>query len=296
MGFDVIVVNYRCHEALTKCLSSLETWESEKLSTVFVVDNSEVPLPDELVGRFPRFIWLVNPENVGFSRAVNQALRKVSAQYVCLLNPDAEISGTFWSPVEDWLNANQDVAVLGPRIIDTDGSIQGSARAFPTLATAFFGRTSLFSRLWPHNPITRKNILAIPSLRAPIDVDWVSGACMIVRRSAIEQVGSLDKKFYLYWEDCDWCTRFRIAGWKVVYHPGVGSVIHHGGRASMNAKWTALYHFHRSAFLLYWKYDRTPVKIGSLFAFAGAMLRCGIQGLKLVTFYSSAKHQDQRRP
>ena len=281
MSFDVIIVNYRCYEALSGCLSGLEKWEPAKLDTVYVVDNSQVPLPDDLVRRFPGVVWLANSENVGFARAVNQVLAKATAPYVCLLNPDAVVSGPLWGPLEEWLNKNSRVGIVGPKILDADGSIQGSARAFPSLATVFFGRTSLISRLWPDNPFTRKNILSSQSLREPINVDWVSGACMIVRRSAVEDVGPMDQRFFLYWEDCDWCTRFRSAGWKVAYYPGVGPVIHHVGQAGKNARWLALYHFHRSAVLLYWKYDRTPARIGSLIALAGAILRCGVLGLKL---------------
>ncbi|MBW1946567.1 MAG: glycosyltransferase family 2 protein [Deltaproteobacteria bacterium] len=281
MSFDVIIVNYSCHEALGRCLSGLERWERSKLGTVYVVDNSQTSFPDDLVRQFPGVIWLANSENVGFARAVNQALAKATAPYVCLLNPDAEVSGPLWGPLEEWLERNSRVGIVGPRILNTDGSIQGSARTFPTLATAFFGRTALISRLFPDNPFTKTNILTSRSICEATDVDWVSGACMIVRRSAVKDVGPMDQKFFLYWEDCDWCTRFRSAGWKIVYHPGAGPVIHHVGQASKNARWLALYHFHRSAVLLYWKYDRTPARIGSLIALAGATLRCGVLGLKL---------------
>ncbi|MBW1671272.1 MAG: glycosyltransferase, partial [Deltaproteobacteria bacterium] len=93
MSFDVIVVNYNCYEALSNCLSGLEKWEPAKLDTIYVVDNSQVPLPDDLVRRFPGVTWLVNNENVGFARAVNQALAETTAPYVCLLNPDTVVSG-----------------------------------------------------------------------------------------------------------------------------------------------------------------------------------------------------------
>nr|HDN01127.1 glycosyltransferase family 2 protein [Deltaproteobacteria bacterium] len=281
MSFDVIIVNYNCYEALNSCLSGLEKWEPAKINAIYVVDNSQRPRPNDMVRRFPGVTWLANSKNVGFASAVNRALAKATAPYVCLLNPDAVIAGPLWGPLEEWLKKNTYVGILGPKILDADGSIQGSARAFPSLATVFFGRTSLISRLWPDNPFTRKNILSSPSLGEPISVDWVSGACMIVKRSAIEDVGTMDPRFFLYWEDCDWCTRFRFAGWKVIYHPGVGPVIHHVGQASKNARWLALYHFHRSAVLLYWKYDRTPARIGSLIALAGATLRFAALGLKL---------------
>jgi len=280
VNFDVIIVNYRCHEALATCLSALERKAAE-LGKVFVVDNSEVPPPHDLIERFPRVNWLLNRKNLGFARAVNQGLARTTAPYICLLNPDTAISGPLFGPIEEWLEENPRVGIVGPKIQNADGSVQGSARAFPSLATAFFGRTSSISRLWPGNPITRQNILIDRSLHRPIDVDWVSGACMVIRRSAMKDVGPMDQRFFLYWEDCDWCTRFRSAGWRVVYHPGLGPIIHYGGQSSKKARWLSLYHFHRSAVLLYWKYDRTPARIGSLLAAVGAILRCGVLGLKL---------------
>ena len=281
MNFDVIIVNYRCYEALSTCLSALER-ETEELGKVFVVDNSEIPPPNDLMERFPKVNWLLNKKNVGFARAVNQGIAQTRAPYICLLNPDSEVSVPLFGPLEKWLEDHPRVGVLGPKIQDADGSVQGSARGFPSLATAFFGRSSVISRLWPDNPITRQNILTGRSLNRPIDVSWVSGACMVIRRSAMEDVGPMDQRFFLYWEDCDWCTRFRSAGWRVVYHPGIGPVIHYGGQSSKMVKWLTLYHFHRSAVLLYWKYDRTPARIGSLLAAVGAVLRCSILGLRLI--------------
>jgi GT2 family glycosyltransferase len=280
VSFDVVIVHYRCHKVLVSCLSTLER-QAPDLGKIFVVDNSEDPLPSDLMEEFPEVNWLLNKKNVGFARAVNQGIAQTHAPYICLLNPDTEISGPLFGPMERWLEDHPHVGVLGPKIQDTDGTVQGSARGFPSLATAFFGRTSTISRLWPGNPITRQNILTGLSLSRPIDVDWVSGACMVIRRSAMKDVGPMDQRFFLYWEDCDWCTRCRSAGWRVVYHPGLGPVIHYGAQSSKDNKWMALYHFHRSAVLLYWKYDRTPARIGSLLATLGAILRCGVLGLRL---------------
>jgi GT2 family glycosyltransferase len=289
VSFDVIVVDYESHEELRACLAGLVRWESDNLGRVVVVDNSPAPAPQDLA-RFPLVTWVRNRENVGFSRAVNQVFGTTRSPFVCLLNPDTVLSGPFWKALETWFCQNPKVGIVGPKIVDEDGSVQGSARAFPTLATAFFGRTSLFSRLFPANPLTRKNILTEQAGSSPSDVDWVSGACMFVRRAAAEQVGPMDERFFLYWEDCDWCTRFRRAGWRIVYHPGAGPVTHLGGRASRHSRRMALYHFHRSATLLYWKYDRSPGRIGSLAALLGAALRFGILSLKAETRQKAQYH------
>lgn len=281
MRFDVIIVHYRAEQALAACLESLEIQEPERLRTVFVVDNSEHVLSPDLLQRFPSVSWVIHPQNVGFARGVNTALAQSEAPYICLLNPDAVLEGPLWGPLASWLVENQDVGVVGPRIFDADGTVQGSARSFPTLLTAFCGRSTLLSRLRPDNPWTRRNVLSRDGVNDPIDVDWVSGACLVVTREALSTVGPLDERFFLYWEDCDWCTRFRAAGWRVVHHPGLGPVRHQGGTSSRRARWLALYHFHRSAVLLYWKYDGSPARLGSLIALVGAVIRGSSLGLRL---------------
>jgi len=279
--FDCAVVNYRAYESLEGCLHSLVAQESENVGRIVVVDNSEVEPPGALARRFPSVRWVVNEKNVGFAKAVNQALVLGSAPFVCLINPDAVLSGPLWKPLEPFLARHPDCGIVGPKVVNQDGSLQGSARSFPTLATSFFGRTSLLSRIRPQNLITRRNILVREGQVDPVDVDWVSGACMFVRREAVEAVGPMDERFFLYWEDCDWCTRFRLSGWRVIYHPGAGPVVHQCGRASSHARRRSLYHFHRSAVLLYWKYDSSPGRIASVAALLGALVRFGLLNLRM---------------
>ncbi len=276
MFFDIIIVSYRCNRSLVSCLSSLNRWGKDSIGQIFVVDNSESPLPPWLKERFKQIRWIENKKNIGFAGGCNRALSEAKAPWVCLLNPDTVLAGPIWSQFQQWLPEKEHIGVVGPKILDVDGRLQGSARSFPGLLTAFFGRTSLISRLSPGNPITRKNILTRPTDNSVKDVDWVSGACMLVNREAIRQVGPLDTGFFLYWEDCDWCTRMKMAGWRIVYHPGLGPVRHIGGVSSKRARLKSLYHFHKSAVKLYWKYDRSPLRLGSLLALVGAAARFGL--------------------
>ncbi len=276
MLFDIIIVSYRCDRALDSCLSSLSRWGGGAAGQIFVVDNSERSLFPGLKEQFTQVRWIENKKNLGFAGGCNRAIREGKAPWVCLLNPDTVLAGPIWSQFQQWLPEKERIGVVGPRILDANGRLQGSARSFPGLSTAFFGRTSLISRLLPDNPITRRNILATPGDTSVRDVDWVSGACMFVNREAIERVGPLDTGFFLYWEDCDWCTRMKMAGWRIVYHPGLGPVRHIGGISSKRARLKSLYHFHKSAVRLYWKYDRSPLRLGSLLALVGAATRLGL--------------------
>ncbi len=282
MNFDVIIVNYRSHEPLTVCLASLFNQNAGEIAKVYVVDNSPESIPPDIKAAYPGVMFLENSQNLGFAKAVNQALALSHAPFVCLLNPDTVIKGPLLRHFYVFFQREMAAGIAGPLILDSNGTIQGSARAFPSLATAFFGRTSVLSRLLPNNPMTSKEILSRRNISAPIEVDWVSGACMGVRRQAIEEVGLMDERFFLYWEDCDWCTRFKRYGWGVFYLPQAGPVVHHAGLASRQARWLSNYHFHRSAWLLYKKYDTSPARFLSGIALAGAVVRWSILSLRLL--------------
>ena len=282
MNFDVIIVNYCSYGPLETCLSSLFQHNATEIANVVVVDNSPKGVPPEIKAAFPGVLFHENFSNLGFARAVNQALAVSKAGYICLLNPDTEVKGPFLNHFLDFFEREPAASVAGPLVLNSDGSVQGSARSFPRLATAFFGRTTLLSRLFPGNPLTSKEILSGSHVSGPLEVDWVSGACMGVRRQAIDEVGGLDERFFLYWEDCDWCTRFRRHGWGVFYLPGAGPVVHHAGLASRQVRWLSNYHFHRSAWLLYKKYDNSPAGFLSAVALAGAIVRWSFLSFKLL--------------
>ena len=280
-GFDVIIVNYRTYEGLKKALCSLFDLAEGLVNRVFVVDNeSDSAFLNEFRREFPCVDFWAQEKNLGFARAVNLALENGASEFVMLLNPDAFLKTPIFQNALHIFEEDETVAVIGPGVLDPDGTIQGSARGDPGLLTAFFGRTGLFSRLFPKSRFVARDVVAPDVNDRPRVVDWVSGACMMVRRRAIDRVGPLDERFFMYWEDCDWCRRFRQEGFKVVYAPGVGDVVHACGDASKRRPFRSIYHFHKSAFLLYAKYDRSPFKMGTLVASGGALLR-GLMALAI---------------
>jgi GT2 family glycosyltransferase len=163
---------------------------------------------------------------------------------------------------------------MAPKIVERDGQIQGSARRFPSLLTSLFGRKSPITRLFPNNPITKKEFPCFTIKGSdPLDVDWVSGACMVARRTAIDQVGGFDEKFFLYWEDADLCRKMRDAGWKVIYYPEA-EVYHYTGTSSDTAPLTSIFHFHKSSYLLLRKYATGALKPMMPMALVALGLRC----------------------
>ncbi|MCF8127339.1 MAG: glycosyltransferase [Deltaproteobacteria bacterium] len=252
---DIIIVNYNSTDHLLECLKSLFDNCQDILVNIMVYDNaSREDDVDRLKRAFPLILLTKNNRNLGFAKAVNQGLREGSAPYILILNPDTLVQLQFITSAIKYMSDHPEIGILGPKILDHDGTVQGSARAFPNLLTAIFGRKSILSKIFPKNPITRGNILTVQSDGMnPMEVDWVSGACMLVRRDAINSVGPLDERFFMYWEDADWCRRMWRKGWKVIYFPEA-SMIHHVGVSSESNIFRSVLEFHRSIYRLFDKH------------------------------------------
>jgi len=207
-----------------------------------------------------------NRQNEGFGKAANQGIRAGSAPYIALINPDCIVDGEAFREAFNYLEQNPEVAILGPRILEEDGRVQGSARAFPSISTFFFGRSSILTHMFPKSKSVQRNMPCFaldPKGTRDIQVDWVSGAAMFVRRQALRRVGLFDEHFFMYWEDADLCQRMRRAGWQVIYYP-VPRVTHLVGRSSRHHPWRRELNFHKSAFLLARKQDHGSVPWRSL--------------------------------
>lgn len=231
---SVIVVSWNTRELLRRCLQSVEAASTPDEVEVFVVENASSDGSAEMVAsEFPGVRLIVNRENVGFARANNQAIESASGDYLLLLNPDAEVVGRAMSLMAEWLDGDPAVAVVGPRLLNPDGSTQSSRRRFPSRSVAFLESTVLQRWFGGTRPVRRFYVEdadeGIPQL-----VDWVVGACFMVRAAAAREVGYLDDGYFMYFEELDWCRRFAARGWKTVYLPEA-RVIHHGGQGAEQA-------------------------------------------------------------
>jgi GT2 family glycosyltransferase len=253
-ALSVIVVNFNAGDALRRCLSSLEADLSAFDWEAVVVDNCSTDGSDRIVEEFvPRVGLVRNPENLGFARAVNGGMAATRAPNVLLINPDAHLTTGAVERLLTTLEQESRCAVVGPAVLNEDMSLQGSARGDPDMLTGLFGRSTLLTRLFPGSPAAQRNVVAVTDLRAcaeGVEVDWISGACMLLRRDAFLLVGGFDDRFFLYWEDADLCRRQRNAGFSVRYQPAA-RVVHLGGRSSSTASALAIRAFHRSAYRYY---------------------------------------------
>lgn len=285
----IAIVNYNSRPFLESCLCSLQGENAGLDMEVWVVDNSSQDGSTEMVKKkFPHVRLIENKKNVGFAAANNQVLRQTKARYVLLLNSDTIVKAGTLKAMVAFLEKNPWVGIVGCKVLNPGGTIQGSARRFPDLTTAFFGRASLLTRLFPQNPITRRNILSLVAQDEPMEVDWVSGACLMIRAEVYREVGLLDEGFFMFWEDADWCYRAKEAGWQVYYLPGA-EVVHHVGMGGRRKSKKAIIEFHRSVYRYYRKHiSRWAWNPFNLLIAIFLLIRMGVQlGLNLLKPESS---------
>jgi GT2 family glycosyltransferase len=212
---------------------------------VIVVDNASTDGSVEMVrDEFPGVHLIANDTNRGFTAANNQGLALSQGRYLLLLNPDAEIVGEALIKMVGYMEDHPALGALGPQLRYPDGSLQPSRRRFPTLATALVEST-VVQEWWADNRMLRRYYMADTPDDAVQQVDWLVGACLLVRRQVYEEIGGLDEGYFMYSEELDWCRRIKDAGWEVVYLP-TATVIHHEGKSSEQVVPTRHIHFQSS--------------------------------------------------
>jgi N-acetylglucosaminyl-diphospho-decaprenol L-rhamnosyltransferase len=233
---SVVIVSFNSRQHLAACLQSLYAQSCPPHMEIFVVDNASQDGGAGLVaGRFPGVTLIRNRQNVGFARACNQAIRRSSGQYVLLLNPDTVVHDGALEAMVRFADQNAQIGALGPMILDQAGKVDyRCARRLPTLFTEFLRLTRL-SKRFPHHRILGWAHFGDWDHRSSRAAPCLVGACMLVRRAAIEQVGLLDEDFFLYGEDIEWCARIARSGWEVYYFVGA-TVTHLGGASSTENK------------------------------------------------------------
>lgn len=260
---------------------------------VYVVDNASSDDSQEMVREaFPQVRLIANPTNLGFTKANNVALKSCRGRYLLLLNPDTCVVDDALVRMLDYMEAHPDVGVLGPQLRYGGGSLQSSRRRFPTLATAFFEST-LLHQWFPDNRWARAYQMADTPDDLVQDVDWVVGACMLVRAEAVGDVGLLDERFFMYSEELDWCRRIVEAGWRVVYYPKA-VVVHYEGRSTDQVVASRHVNFERSKILYFDKHHgRTKATILRGFLLATYTLKLAEEGLKYLVGHKRALRRER---
>ncbi|MCX7018051.1 MAG: glycosyltransferase family 2 protein [bacterium] len=273
---SVIIINLNTRDFLHACLTSMKECIARDDFEVILVDNGSTDDSVDMVRRdFPRVRVLPQGRNLGFTRANNIGLMQAKGQYLLVLNSDTEMVGNALGQMCDYMDAHPDVGALGSQLLNNDGSVQLSCRSFPSFKTVLFHRYSLMTRLFPRNRYSAEYLLTNSTHGETMDVDWVSGACLLTRRETTAQVGLLDEGFFIYAEDVDWCYRMKQAGWRIVYFPNA-KVLHHIGRATSKIPYRMIYERHRSMWRFYRKHYSKGIVLIDVATWLGVVTRCGL--------------------
>lgn len=250
---SIIIVSWNVAELLAACLDSILSGSDSLHKEIIVVDSASSDHTVTMLSqRFADRITLIEQaENIGFVRGNNIGLAQAQGRHILLLNPDTEILGDALETMVTYLDDNPAVGVVGPHTLNSDGTTQSTRRRFPTLLTAFFESTWL-QAFAPASILEHYTVSDQPD-SAILDVDWVQGSALMLRRAVYEQIGGLDESFVMYSEELDWCRRAKDAGWRVVYL-GTAQIIHHGGKSSDQVVARRHIHFQESKLRYFRKY------------------------------------------
>jgi GT2 family glycosyltransferase len=268
---SIVIVNYFSWDLILNCLKKLKSSSNSSRQAisyeVIIVDNGSSEQIVELARLNQLEIKHIKSErNLGFSKATNIGIQSSNSSYILLLNPDTEISNHTLNLLHSFMEKNRNVAVVGPKLIKADGNIDMAChRNFPRFRDLWYVMFG-FHLVFPKSKEFARFNMSYVDFQEPTLVDIVSGACMLVRRSATSQVGLLDEDFYLYGEDLDWCYRFGQQGWKVYYLPEAVAV-HYKSAVVLKSGWRPPIEFYLAIYRLYKKYffQQEPFYLNSAF-------------------------------
>jgi hypothetical protein len=237
IDLSIIIVSYNTKSLLRDCLASVKRCSSEVNLETIVVDNASSDDSCTMVREeFPGVTLIASSENGGFAGGNNQGIEASNGRYVMLLNPDTIVKPGAFRTLVDFMDRHAEAGYCGPHLLNADESDQRSARRFPTPFSVFYSMSGMAER----NPESR-HTLELPVMTEnsqPVSVDWLSGACLVVRQEALAHVGLLDTGFFMYFEETDWCRRLAKAGYSGWLVPDA-EIIHLGGQSVGGRRSTA---------------------------------------------------------
>ncbi len=232
---SIVIVSWNTRDILRDCLRSILDDAGPVSYEIIVVDNASADDSVEMVRReFPDVRLIENADNRGFAAANNQGMAVAGGRYVLLLNSDTIVLDHAIAKTVAFAEARPDAAVVGCRVLNPDRTLQPTCFMYPSLFNLLLASTYLY-KLWPQSRLLGREQMTWWQRDDVREVDVVTGCFMLVRREAIEQVGVMDERFFMYAEETDWCYRFRKAGWKVLFTPA-GEIIHLGGQSSRRVR------------------------------------------------------------
>jgi N-acetylglucosaminyl-diphospho-decaprenol L-rhamnosyltransferase len=254
---SVVIVTWNSARFIGPCLGALQA-NTACSYECFLVDNSSSDDTVAIVRRDYPWVTLLEPgRNLGFAAANNLALRRAAGRSLLLLNPDTEVQPGALAAMLALLDRRSAAGAVGARLLNSDGTLQFSTFRLPTAATLAW---EYFLRDLRRLDDPRAGRYAAADYAVERPVEGLLGACLMLRRQAVEQVGILDERFVLYCEEVDWCIRLRRAGWELWYTPAA-EVFHHSGQSAKLAPARSFLLLQRNRFRLYSKWYSPPRRV-----------------------------------
>ncbi|MBI2099354.1 glycosyltransferase family 2 protein [Candidatus Uhrbacteria bacterium] len=219
MDLSIVILNYKSKNMVRECLAGIRMAAPALKYEIIVVDNgSGDGVGKTLSENFPEVKFIASPENVGFAAGNNLGIRASIGRYILIMNPDIAVFAGSVEALVRYMDENKEVGLAGPKLLNPDRTVQDSVYRFPRKMTPVYRRTP-FGKTPTGKQEIQRYLMKDWNHEGEAEVDWLLGACLMIRREAMEQVGLLDERFFLYFEDTDWCRRFWEKGWKVSYVP-----------------------------------------------------------------------------
>ena len=295
IALSVVVLNWNARDYLLACLRSMTTQIWRHRIEIIVVDNhSDIDQSVRSVRReFPQIQLIAHPRNMGFAAGNNSALPFARGRFLLFLNPDTVVHPNALDLLVDFLDSHPQCGACGPKLLNENGSLQKSCRAFPTFGTGLF-RSTFLGRLFPKNPWTRQYLMLDFDHSREARVDWLSGAALCVRRETLDEIGTWDESFFMYCEDVDLCFRMNRSGWERWYVPQ-SQITHRIGASSDWIQGTTIRRHHAAMLRYFVKHNSHGLSALTIPLVAlGIGLRALLAMAKLYRSY--AKHGVPNRP
>jgi GT2 family glycosyltransferase len=270
LDISVVVVSWNTRDLLDRCLTALREDLKGIDAEVFVVDNHSADGSAVMVSeKHPWAHLIANMDNLGFAAANNQAIERASGKFILLLNPDTEVRPGCIQTLLTFMESHPRAGIVAPQLLNSDGSIQRSCREFPTFLNMSYELLGL-SRMFPEKETFRRYKMLDFNHDVECEVDQPEGACLLVRREVIDNVGKLDEGYFMLFEEVDWCYRIKHANWQIWFTPSA-QVVHHFGQSIKQVKAKMIVSSHKGMYRFWHKHYRGNRWYLDLPVYAGLM-------------------------
>ncbi|MFY0518412.1 glycosyltransferase family 2 protein [Lysinibacillus sp. UGB7] len=277
MDLSIVIVNFNTKKLTLDCIRSIYDSNMEHEFEIIVVDNHSFDESvDAIKSKYPKIKVIENKENIGFSKANNQAILESIGRYVLLLNSDTIVMQNTLTYIINFMDDHKEAGGSGCKVLLPNGTLDKAChRGFPTPEASLYYMLGLAKR-FPYNRKFNSYHKSYLNMDETHEIDCLVGAFMMVRRETIEEIGLLDENFFMYGEDIDWCYRIKEANWKIYYNPTV-SIVHYKGASSRKKPFKIVYEFHRAMYLFHKKhYSKKYIGLVNVLVYLGISLKLSL--------------------